>query len=69
MRKGVGTLTVLDFDLVEITNLNRQHFYKKDLGKPKAHRLAHNLAKEGFCGTHIQGYCVKPPGCLRWGLI
>jgi adenylyltransferase/sulfurtransferase len=68
VRKGVGTLTLLDFDLVEITNLNRQHFHKKDLGKPKAHRLAHNLSKEGFCGTHIQGIALSFQDALALGV-
>src|SRR5712691_11839630 len=51
VRKGVGTLVIFDHDLVELTNLNRQRFYENDLYKPKAHRLAKNLAKEGFMGS------------------
>ena len=34
---GVGDLYVVDFDIVSITNLNRQYFYgDKDVDKPKA---------------------------------
>src|SRR2546423_10466869 len=55
VRKGVGTLTVLDFDVVELSNLNRQLFGKNDLGRPKAHCLARNLSKLGFLGTVIEG--------------
>jgi molybdopterin/thiamine biosynthesis adenylyltransferase len=55
VRKGVGTLTIFDPDIVEPTNLIRQKFYKRDLYKNKAVCLARNLAKEGFCDTVIQG--------------
>jgi molybdopterin/thiamine biosynthesis adenylyltransferase len=59
VRKGVGILTLLDHDAVELTNLNRQRFFKADLGKNKAHRLARNLAQEAVCGTVIQGYSLS----------
>jgi len=68
VRKGVGTLTILDFDLVDITNLNRQLFCKEDLGKPKAHRLARTLSKQGFCGTTIQGIALSFQDALKEGL-
>src|SRR5690242_4750996 len=35
-RKGIGRLTILDRDIVEPSNLNRQFFYRKDIGKSKA---------------------------------
>ena len=44
IRKGIGELNIYDGDTVTITNLTRQHFFKKDLYKPKATCLAHNLA-------------------------
>ena len=34
-RLGVGHLILVDFDVVDITNLNRQHYTMKDLGIPK----------------------------------
>ena len=55
-RKGVGTLVLLDHDIVEPTNLPRQLYYEKDLYKPKAHSLARNLRKEACLGTTILGY-------------
>jgi molybdopterin/thiamine biosynthesis adenylyltransferase len=55
-RKGVGRLTIFDHDVVEPSNLSRQRFFTADLYKNKAHRLAKNLAPEGFCGTVIEGY-------------
>jgi molybdopterin/thiamine biosynthesis adenylyltransferase len=59
VRKGVGTLVILDDDVVEPSNLSRQRFYKSDLYKNKAIRLARNLAKEGFCATRIQGIALS----------
>ena len=55
-RKGVGHLKLFDNDYVESSNLNRQFFFKKDIGKPKGERLAINLSKHSFCGTHFSGY-------------
>jgi molybdopterin/thiamine biosynthesis adenylyltransferase len=68
VRKGIGELTILDYDYVELTNLNRQKFYKSDLNKSKAHCLAANLAQEGFCGTHIQGIALSFQDALTSGV-
>lgn len=45
LRAGLGSATLIDPDTVERTNLTRQLFKPEDLGKPKAIRLAHNLAE------------------------
>jgi molybdopterin-synthase adenylyltransferase len=58
VRKGAGRLMLFDHDVVELSNLNRQKFYKADLFKPKAERLAFNLSKEGFSGSVIEGYSL-----------
>lgn len=42
-RVGVGRLTLVDFDLVEPSNLNRQHYFIPQLGKPKTEALAETL--------------------------
>jgi molybdopterin/thiamine biosynthesis adenylyltransferase len=68
VRKGVGSLTLCDFDLVEVSNLNRQLFNEKDLGKPKAHALAKNLAHMGFCGTRIEGIALSFQDALAMGV-
>ena len=58
VRKGVGTLKILDFDTVEISNLNRQFFFEEDLYSPKSLALAYNLAPHGFLGTLIISWCL-----------
>src|SRR5580704_5652521 len=45
-RKGIGRITLLDRDIVEVCNLNRQLFYEKDIGRNKALAMAENLQRE-----------------------
>lgn len=56
VRKGLGWLDICDYDVVEVSNLNRQHYYPEDLYQPKAHRLAANAAREGQCGSAVLGH-------------
>lgn len=42
-RAGVGHLHLLDFDRVDLTNLNRQHYTVRQIGMPKTDALAENL--------------------------
>ena len=58
-RKGVGAITLLDDDLVEASNLNRQRFYSKDIGTNKAIALAQNLKAECIAATEIRGYALR----------
>jgi sulfur carrier protein ThiS adenylyltransferase len=44
-RTGVGRLIVADFDLVEPSNLNRQHYFLDQLGLPKVYALRDTLAR------------------------
>jgi len=53
VRKGVGTLKILDFDTVGLSDLNRQFFFSRDKHKPKAWALARNLYPHGAMGTTI----------------
>src|ERR1017187_2112113 len=55
VRKGIGRITLLDDDVVEASNLNRQRFYTKDIGKNKALALAENLEPECIAPTEIRG--------------
>lgn len=38
-RSGVGTLLLVDYDVVEPSNLNRQHYFIKQIGKYKTEAL------------------------------
>ena len=55
-QEGTGQLTILDHDVVSPTNLNRQHFYRRDLYENKAVALARNLSKECVLGTKFLAY-------------
>lgn len=58
-RKGIGHITIVDHDVVEHTNLNRQHFFKEDIGRHKAHCLVHNLAAHCHAGTTLVGHAYS----------
>lgn len=59
VRKGVGRLTMCDHDHVEVSNLARQQFDGKDVGKPKALSLASNLARLATGRSMIEGYAAS----------
>jgi sulfur carrier protein ThiS adenylyltransferase len=44
-RCGVGALTLVDFDIVEPSNLNRQQYFIDQIGRPKVEALRDNLAR------------------------
>ena len=44
-RAGVGKLHIIDFDTVDISNLNRQQYFPDDIGMPKAEALAAHLRR------------------------
>ncbi len=45
VRAGVGRLILIDHDVVEASNLNRQHFFLDDIGRPKTEALAAHLRR------------------------
>ena len=59
VRKGIGKITLLDDDQVEVSNLNRQRFYIYDVGKNKAIALAENLQGECIAKTEITGIPLR----------
>jgi molybdopterin-synthase adenylyltransferase len=67
-RKGIGKITLLDDDVVEVSNLNRQRFYIKDIGKNKAIALARNLQRECIVTTGISGYAFRLEEAIVRGL-
>ncbi|MDO5155111.1 MAG: sulfur carrier protein ThiS adenylyltransferase ThiF [Eubacteriales bacterium] len=44
-RAGVGRLHLIDFDCVDLSNMNRQQYQVTQIGMPKTEALAHNLAQ------------------------
>jgi sulfur carrier protein ThiS adenylyltransferase len=43
VRVGIGRLVICDFDCVEESNLNRQFYFRDQLGQPKVEALKTNL--------------------------
>jgi len=43
VRAGVGHLILVDHDVVELSNLNRQYYFQSDVGKKKVEALAVHL--------------------------
>lgn len=57
-RAGVGKLHILDFDRVDISNLNRQQYFPEQLGEYKADALYDTLKRIApYCD--IRKECVK----------
>ena len=44
-RAGIGKLIIVDFDRIEISNLNRQQYFWTQIGKIKVRALLENLRK------------------------
>jgi molybdopterin/thiamine biosynthesis adenylyltransferase len=68
VRKGIGRITLLDDDIVEPTNLNRQRFYLKDVGEYKAVALACNLQSECITKTQICGHALRLEDAIALGV-
>ena len=68
VRKGIGRITLLDNDIVEPSNLNRQRFYIKDVGKNKALALARNLQPECIVETEIRGCALGLEEAITRGI-
>ena len=57
-RSGIGKLLLVDFDVVDVTNLNRQMYFIPQLGKPKAEALPEILRQINPYLTY-EAVCVK----------
>ncbi len=44
-RSGIGKLVLVDFDVVELSNLNRQYYTIEDVGRPKTEALAEIIGR------------------------
>lgn len=59
VRSGVGTLTLIDFDFVDESNLNRQLFFRDQLGQAKTAALAATLLRiEPSVALHLHQVCA-----------
>lgn len=56
---GVGQLDIVDPDLVEDSNRNRQNFFAQDVGQPKAHRVLHRLEPYATRSTLLRGFFMR----------
>lgn len=60
-RAGVGHLTLIDFDRVDISNLNRQQYLPAQLGLPKAKAMRDNvLAIAPYCDVRAFDMKLTP---------
>ena len=57
-RAGVGKLHIIDYDRVDVSNLNRQQYFPEQLGMPKAEALYDTLKR-------IVPYCDIKKDCIR----
>ncbi len=58
-RSGAGSITVIDDDRVDRTNLSRQFFYAEDRGRLKGKALAKRLAREAVGGATVTGIGLR----------
>jgi molybdopterin/thiamine biosynthesis adenylyltransferase len=68
VRKAIGGVAIYDHDAVETSNLNRQRFYAKDIGKNKAISLVENLEPECIAATDLRGYALRFEEAIASGL-
>ncbi len=57
-RAGIGNLHIIDFDKVDISNLNRQQYFASQLGIYKTEAMLHNLKE-------IAPYCKIKTDCIK----
>lgn len=57
-REGCGRIVICDFDEIELSNLNRQLFYKDQVTKNKAIELGKNLIKECTDSSNIDSFAL-----------
>lgn len=67
-RKGAGAICLVDQDVVEASNLNRQRFYVKDIGKNKAAAMAENLVIDCIAATEICGVPLRLEEAIATGV-
>ncbi len=62
-RTGIGCLILADFDNVEESNLNRQHYFIDQIGQPKVRAMAENLRRiNPRVEVRTHQCCLDPAG-------
>ena len=63
-RSGIGHLTLVDFDAVELSNINRQAYTLAQIGKPKTEALSEIIRSiNPFCGITTHNLRVDESNC------
>jgi sulfur carrier protein ThiS adenylyltransferase len=57
-RVGIGKLIIADFDTIDESNLNRQYFFKDQVGREKAIALKENILRINP-EVHVEAHVVK----------
>ncbi len=57
-RAAIGRLVIVDFDVVEMSNMNRQQYFLDQIGRKKTDALAENLRRINPC-VDIVSRCEK----------
>ena len=60
-RAGVGTLVIADFDTVTLENLNRQYYFREQVGQKKVLALQENIRKVNpDIDVQVHDVCLGP---------
>lgn len=57
-RTGIGNLIIVDFDVIEESNLNRQYYFFDQIGQYKSECLKANINKINP-GCYVENYVIK----------
>jgi len=66
VRSGIGKLVLADFDRVELSNINRQAYYLRDIGRKKTEALAEILREiNPFCEIITHNVRIDEKNCTE----
>jgi sulfur carrier protein ThiS adenylyltransferase len=58
LRAGIGSFTLVDFDIVEENNLNRQYYFRDQIGKKKIDAIEENMRRIRS-NVSVETHCNK----------
>lgn len=66
VRMGADNFVLVDFDVIEASNLNRQQYFQEDIGKPKVEVLKETLLKiNPKCEIRISKQALNPNNIIE----